>query len=284
MLKTSSLLGWQPHNLTRTCKVSLVADICKWFELFGFGFSFTFSFVQVDTIEHTYPDGHVGLIARWMPCKLKAASVFPPELDYQFSKMKVFETFLSQKGWHLAHSGFYLLIFFQSKIIHESLRLAVDFPGFGHLVCHVIYFVEVSLVHFCDRWQVSKAYGFFIAPCCTLLSLFYLGFPVFSVHNLFVLSCFKMASAAPICTCIKTSSNTPTCENCVKSLQPTEKKQHCRLKDISGKSVHNPHKGLWPHTLECAPVPPHIFCGYFHLPTQCRYCHNVSSMPFIYKY
>jgi hypothetical protein len=101
-----------------------------------------------------------------------------------------------------------------------------------------------------------------------------------------------MASAAPICTCIKTFSNTPTCENCVKSLQSTIRKQHCRLKDASGRSVHNPHKGLWPHTLERGPVvadrpssihhsvPLQDCCGYFHLPSQCRFRHNGGSLMF----
>jgi hypothetical protein len=102
-------------------------------------------------------------------------------------------------------------------------------------------------------------------------------FQLFPVHNFFVLSCRrerKMASAAPICTCIKTASNTPTCEECVKSLQLPIRDQHCRLKNASGKSVHNPHKGLCPHTLERAAVPRHACCGYFHLPSQCRFCHN----------
>jgi hypothetical protein len=82
-----------------------------------------------------------------------------------------------------------------------------------------------------------------------------------------------MASAPSVCTCIKTASGTPTCEECVKWLQPPIRHQHCR-KSVNGKSVHSPHKGLWPHTLERGPVPLHDCCRFFHLPSQCRYRHN----------
>jgi hypothetical protein len=81
----------------------------------------------------------------------------------------------------------------------------------------------------------------------------------------FLLTNLKMASASSVCNCIKTASGTPTCEECTWWLQPPIPRQHCG-KTFKGQSVHSPSS--------CRRVPSHDCCGYFHLPSHCRYRHR----------
>jgi hypothetical protein len=74
-----------------------------------------------------------------------------------------------------------------------------------------------------------------------------------------------MATASSVCNCIKTALGTPTCEECTRWLQPPIPHQHCGKK-FKGRSVHAPSS--------CHSVPSHDCCGYFHLPSHCRYRHR----------